>query len=72
MFRLRIVVPDIAHELSFEIQHRGKDATGDHITSDLGNPELNLVKPGGVRRGEVQLHRRMLGEKRGDSRGLVR
>jgi len=24
-------VPDIAHERSFEIGHRGKDPTGDHV-----------------------------------------
>lgn len=65
-------MPDIARERSFEIRHRGKDTTGDHVAFDLGEPQFNLVEPGGVRRGEVRLHLRMLGEKRLDPRGLVR
>ena len=65
-------MPDIAHELSFEIRHRGKDATGDDVAFDLGEPQFDLVEPGGVRRGEVQMHPRILGEERLDPRGLVR
>ena len=63
---------DIAHELSFEIRHRGKDATGDDVAFDLGEPEFNLVEPGRLRRGKVQMHSRVLGEERLNPRGLVR
>jgi hypothetical protein len=65
-------VPDIAHELAFEVRHRGKDAPGDHITFDLGEPELNLVEPGGIRWGEVQLHPGILGEECLDPCRLMR
>ena len=64
-------MPDIAHELSVAIRHRGKDATGDDVAFDLGEPQFDLVEPGGIRRGEVQRHPWILGEERLDPRGLV-
>ena len=65
-------MPDRAHERSFEIGHRGKDATGEDIAFDLGEPPFDLVEPGGVRRGNVQMPPRVRGEDRLDPRGLVR
>lgn len=65
-------MPNIAHELAFEIRDRGEDPARDHVVFDLGKPELNLVEPGRVRRGKVQLDLRVLGEKRFDAPSLVR
>ena len=36
-------MPDIAHELSVAIRHRGKDATGDDVAFDLGEPQFDWL-----------------------------
>jgi hypothetical protein len=33
---------------------------GDDLAFDLGKPDLDLVEPRGIRRGEMKLHARML------------
>lgn len=42
------VLPDIAHDLPFEIMSRRKDTAGDEITLNLGEPQFDLVEPGRV------------------------
>ena len=51
-----VVLTDVAHELSLQVGHRGEDAAGDDVALDLGEPELDLVQPGRVRRSEVQVN----------------
>jgi hypothetical protein len=45
-FRGLIVLPDIAHDFPFQILPRRKDAAGDEIALNLGEPEFDLVQPG--------------------------
>ncbi len=57
---------------SLEVGDRSEDATGDHIALDPGEPQLDLVEPGRVGRGVVQMDVGMIVEKRGDALGFVR
>ena len=58
-FRCFVVMPDIAHELSFQIVPGGEDAARDNVTFDLCEPELHLIEPGRVGRREMQPDGRM-------------
>src|SRR3990170_7187972 len=51
-----VVVANVAHDLAAQITHRAKDTTGDEIPLHLREPEFDLVEPGGIGRGEVQVH----------------
>ena len=64
LHRLRqiVVLADIAHEFPLQIGHRGEHAAGDDIALDLGEPELDLVEPGRIGRGVMQMHVRMSGQ----------
>src|SRR5256885_7830643 len=70
--RCLVVLADVAHELSLQIEDGCEDAAGDHVALDLAEPQLHLVEPGGVGRGEVQMHVRMRREKLLHLRSLVR
>ena len=67
-----VVFTDVAHELSLEIGERGKHAACDHVALDLSEPQLDLVEPGRIGRGVMQMQVGMLDEKRIDALGLVR
>jgi hypothetical protein len=41
---------DVAEEVAIEVFDRNEDAASDYITLDFGEPNLNLVEPGGVGR----------------------
>lgn len=62
-----------AKETPFFVQigERGEYAAADHVALDPAEPQLHLVKPGGIGRGEVQVHVGMLGEEGLDLLGLV-
>lgn len=62
---------NIAHQFLAEVLDRGKDASGNDIALDLREPQFNLVEPRGIRRREMQVHRRMGLQKLGDPTGLV-
>ncbi len=51
---------DVATKLSCQVRHGGEDTARHDLTFDLGEPDLDLVEPGGIGRGEVKLHARML------------
>ena len=51
---------NVATEFASQIRDRGENAAGDDLAFDLGEPDLDLVEPRGIGRGEVQLHARML------------
>ena len=53
---------DVAHKLARQVLDRSKNASGDHVAFDFGEPVLNLIEPGGVSRGEVQVKMGMLGK----------
>jgi integrase len=44
------VLADIAHEFSLQVGHRGEHATSDDVSLDLGEPQFDLVQPGGEHR----------------------
>src|SRR5258708_2050140 len=50
-----IVMTDVAHELPGQVRNRGEDAAGNDIALDLGKPVFDLVEPGGVGRGVVEM-----------------
>src|SRR5947209_20454584 len=66
--RLRgfVIVPDVSPNLASEIRNRGKNAAREEIALDLREPELDLVQPRRVGRGEMQPHSGMLNQKRSD------
>ncbi len=51
-----VVVPDVLHEFSAQVGQRCEHAAGNDVTLDLGEPELDLVEPRRVSRGEMQLY----------------
>ena len=70
-FRRLIVVADVAPDLAREIGHRGKDTAREQVAFDLGKPELDLVEPRGIRRGEVEVHVRMVQQERPNRLGFM-
>ena len=43
-----VVMMDVTDELVAQVVHRMKDATGDHLTLQLGEADFDLVKPAGI------------------------
>ena len=60
-----------AHQLAGEIRDGGKDASGDYLAFDFGEPDLYLVEPGGVGRREVEMDVGRLGQELGDPLALM-
>lgn len=51
-----IAVADVAHDLPAQIAYRPEDAARDQVTLHLRKPEFNLIEPGRIGRGEMQVH----------------
>ncbi len=66
------VKPDVAHDLGCEVVDGGEDAACDNIALDFGEPDFDLIEPGGVGGSVVQLQTRMFVEQILDELGLVR
>jgi hypothetical protein len=62
---------DVAPEFASQIRDRGENAAGDDLAFDLGEPDLDLVEPKRIRRGEVKLYARMLLKKVANQLGFV-
>ena len=62
---------DVATEFASQVRDRGENAAGDDLAFDLGEPDLDLVEPRGIRRGEVKLHARMLLQEVANELGFV-
>ena len=71
-FGLAVIELDVAHELSCEIVDGGKDASGDDLAFDLGEPDFDLVEPGRIRWSEVELYLWMVRQELLDPWSLVR
>ncbi len=54
---------DVAAKFAGQVRDGAEDATSDDITLDLGEPEFDLVEPGRVGGGEVEMNPRILLEK---------
>jgi len=46
---------DVATELASHIRHGSENAARNDLAFDLGEPDLDLVEPRGIGRGEVKL-----------------
>lgn len=51
---------DVAAKLAKEARVRSEDVAGDDLTADSGNPEIDLMHPGGICGCEVEASLRML------------
>ena len=51
---------DVTHELTRQVLDRSEDGAGNDVALDFGEPVLDLIEPGGVSRGEVQVNIGML------------
>ena len=47
-FCLLVVFADVAHDFAAEIVLRSEDSAGDQIALDFGEPDFDLVEPGGI------------------------
>ncbi len=63
---------NVAHQFLLKVFDRREDPSSDDIALNLGEPELDLVQPGRVRRRKMQTHRRVRLQKLGHPLGLVR
>lgn len=63
---------DVAAEFASQVGNRGEDAPRDDLAFDLGEPDLDLIKPGRVSGREVKLDSRMLLEELADRLSFVR
>ena len=66
-----VVVADVAKNFSSEIVEGGKDASGDDLPLDFGEPDFDLVKPGRVSGGKMKVDFGMLGQKLLDEFGFM-
>jgi hypothetical protein len=58
-----VVVADVAKDFSSEIVDGGKDASGDNLPLDLGEPDFDLVKPRRIGGGKMNANLGMTGQK---------
>ena len=63
---------DIASDFANEVGFGREDATGDQIALNFGEPDFDLIEPGRVSRGVVELKVGMGGEELRHGLGLVR
>jgi hypothetical protein len=66
-----VVVTDVARDFSSEIAEGGKDASGDDLPLDFGEPDFDLVKPGRVSGCKMKVDFGMLGQKLVDEFGFM-
>jgi len=65
------IVAEVAHQDVREVVTRGEDVAGDHVALYVSELDFKLVEPGGIGRGKVQMHLRVIGEERGGSPSLA-
>src|SRR5688500_8344116 len=66
------VALDGASNLAGKVRFGSEDAAGNQIALNFGEPDFDLIEPGRVSRGVVELHLRVRSKDLGDSLGLVR
>ena len=66
-----VVVPNVTKDFSSEIVDGGKDASGDNLPLNLGEPDFDLVKPGRVSGGKMKVDFGILGQKLLDEFGFM-
>ena len=55
-----VIKSDVSHDLLAKVGRGLEHAATDAIASDQTQPDLDLVQPGGIGRGEVESHIRVL------------
>jgi len=65
------IQPDVAHDLAAEVGDRGEDATIDHVSLQLREPDFNLIQPRGVGRSKVKLNVGVPSQKLSHQRSFV-
>ena len=63
---------DIASDFASKVRSGSEDAAGEQIALNFGEPDFELIEPGRVSRGVVELNVRMKGEELRHSSGLMR
>ena len=58
-----VVVPDVTKDFSSEIVDGGKDASGDNLPLNLGEPDFDLVKPRRIGGCKMHADLGMMGQK---------
>ena len=66
-----VVVPDVTKDFSSEISDGGKDASGDDMPLNFGEPDFDLVKPGRVGGCKMNADLGMIGQKVVDEFGFM-
>lgn len=65
------MVTDVFHDLSRQVTLRGENASGNDIALNFGEPDLDLIEPGGIGRSVVDREVWIGFEEFGDSFGFV-
>ena len=66
-----VVVPNVTKDFSSEIVDGGKDASGDNLPLDLGEPDFDLVKPRRIGGCKMHADLGMMGQKVLDELGFM-
>jgi hypothetical protein len=66
-----VVVADVTHDFPGEVGLGCEDAASNDVALDLGEPDFDLVEPGGVSGGEVKMDVRVRAQESFDGLGFV-
>ena len=66
-----VVMPDVTQDFSSEIVDGGKDASGDDLSLNFGEPDFDLVKPRRIGGRKMNADLRMMGQKVIDKFGFM-
>ena len=66
-----VVVPDATKEFSAKISDGGKNAAGDDLSLNFGEPDFDLVKPGRIVRYKMDADLGMTGQEGVDELGFM-
>ena len=62
---------NVTHDLTREVSFGSEDATGNQIALDFGEPDFDLIKPGGIGRSKVKVHIGVVAQEGCDSLSFV-
>lgn len=68
---IAIVGADVAHNFAIEIFDRTEDAASDEVSLDFGEPDFDLIEPGGVSGRVMKTHFGVTSQKITDRLGLM-
>ena len=62
---------NVSTDFASQVGDGSKDAARQEVSLDLRKPEFDLVEPRGIRRGEVEVHVRMVQQERPNRLGFM-